>query len=405
MYRVINWFRGSVRIRVVSASPEMFLNFCTKKGIEFRNVRRVSATELEMTVHRNGYKLLSRFHGRGFEVRTADAAGLPKTAKSAGKRYGLIGGLAVFFVAVWVSSLFIWEIEIYGNETVTDKEILQTLDELGVGYGTFGASVVSEELANRVLLEINDLSWFAINIDGSRASVLVRERVEIPDVIDMEQPTEVYAAKGGVIEKVSVLNGFAVCAPGDTVAAGDLLVPAVSGSVSSGSRTQHSMAEVWARTWYELTAQSSTDVYAKSYTGEKIAKTALSIGGRRINLYFNSGIVWDSYDKIIKIRTLRLPTGGVLPLTVLRETYTQYIREPYAMPVEAAEECLKQELLLKLREEINDGEIVNAVFETAADNGVVSVTLSAECREQIAALREPAEEQLNLTAETETDDT
>lgn len=301
MERMINWFRGRVRLRVVTAAPERFLNMCAERGIAFSDVRVITPTELELCVSPRGSAALSSLRGRGFEITSLSGAGAPYTAKKLRRRCALLLGVLLAAAAVWSSSLFIWDISVEGNETVHDWEILNALDALGVRPGAFGPSIDSERLSNEMLLRLHGLSWFAINVSGSRASVLVRERVMPPEITKPDEPSMVYAAKGGVITGMSVLDGTAVHRVGDTVSVGDVLVSGFTESVSGAVRLGRAAAEVRARTWYELTAEMPVRGYAKTYTGGKRTKTAVILGGRRINLYLNSGIVQGSYDKITKI--------------------------------------------------------------------------------------------------------
>lgn len=47
--------------------------------------------------------------------------------------------------------------------------------------------------------------------------------------------------------------------PGDTVTQGQLLISGAVDLDNGGLRWQHGMGRVWARTWYELTAQVPLD--------------------------------------------------------------------------------------------------------------------------------------------------
>jgi similar to stage IV sporulation protein len=293
--------------------------------------------------------------------------------------------LAAVFLALRVSSLFVWEIDVYGNERTPARAILGALRELGFGYGTFVPSVVSEELSDKIILELPQLQWFAVNISGSHADVLVRERVDRPELTDTRAPASVCASKGGLIVKMSVLAGEPARSVGDTVTAGDVLV---SGAARGG--TASARAEVWARTWYELTARLP-DMYAKRYTGNVKYRRYAVLAGGKIKLSVNSGILWPNYDKIVTERKLRLPLGGVLPVTIVTERYEEYTLPQDADMAADTEETLRKALMSRLDVLVGDGEIRAAVFETSEADGVSVMTMRAECVEQIAVRRPMAE--------------
>jgi similar to stage IV sporulation protein len=407
MKKALNFFRGSVRIEVECPYPERFVNICAGNDIEFWDLERISGTVLRVTVHIGGYRRLAALSRRSeFTVRPVKKAGVPYFLWHMRKRYVLVGGAVLCLLAVWVMSFFIWEIDVSGNETVEESEILAVLDELGVGIGTLGLSVDSEELSNKVLQELPELAWFAVNVRGSHAQVLVRERIPAPEIIDESHPMMVYAEKSGLVTKINALEGDTLCAVGDTVLQGDILISGIMSSETADTRFVHALGEVYARTWYERSACMPLTTVVKDYTGEVETKRAIIIAGKRINLYFNSSILWPGYDKITYEKNLRLPTGNVLPITFVRETYSAYDAVEIELTVEEAEEVLQERLTAELAEEIGSGEILKTDFETAVENGTVTVTMRAECEEQIAAQRDFTADEMIIekTEETETED-
>jgi similar to stage IV sporulation protein len=397
MKKALNYVRGSIRVEVECLYPERFVNVCAKNDLEFWDLERVSKTAVRVTMHIGGCRKLTELSaGSDFTVRPVKKTGVPFFLWKIRKRYVLLAGMLLCFASVWVLSLFIWEMDVYGNEKVPTHLILEELDAIGIKIGSFGPSIVSEAVSNEILLRIPELSWIAVNVYGSHMDVLVRERVPIPEIVDENKPMMVYATKSGIIAKMSVLEGKTLKEVGDTVVAGDIIVTGVMDSIASGKRLVHAMADVTARTWYELSAQMTLPTTLKSYTGKTETKTAVIFAGSRINLYFNSGISWQDYDKITVEKTLMLPTGNVLPIRIVTETYKEYDPVEAKLSVFSAEEILKARLMSRLNAEISNGEVVKTDFATTVENGVVTVTLKAECLERIAAERDFTEEELML---------
>jgi hypothetical protein len=46
-----------------------------------------------------------------------------------------------------------------GNETVSSADILSALDDMGIGIGSFGPSIVNEQVSNEILQVIPELSF------------------------------------------------------------------------------------------------------------------------------------------------------------------------------------------------------------------------------------------------------
>lgn len=406
MQKALNYFRGNIRVEVHCQYPERFVNVCAQNGVEFWDLQRVSRNSVLVTMHIAGYKkLISVSKTGGFTMKPVKKTGVPFFLWHLRKRYALLVGMLVCIIGVWTLSLFIWEIDVTGNETVPSAEILQALEEMGIGIGSFGPTVANEQISNEILQKITELSWITVNVSGSHANVLVRERIQAPEIVDEDIPTMIYAQKSGIIYKMNVYEGVRVCQVGDTVLAGDIIVSSIADSLSSGTRLVHAMADVYARTWYEMSVQMPLSMSEKNYTGRTRTKTAIIFAGKRINIYFNSGILWSDYDKITVENKIVLPTGNVLPITIVRETYSEYERTDATMDEETAEELLKERLLTQLEKSLSQGEITGMLFSTSVQDGVITVTLKAECIELISGMRELTDEELLIGMSKDRDET
>ena len=123
-----------------------------------------------------------------------------------------------------------------------------------------------------MLPELKDLCWLAVNVRGCRAYVQVRERVRAPERVNESEPTNVIAAKAGLVTKVRALDGEKKVLPGTSVQQGQLLIAGVvdTGGTEKPSVTTRFLAgkgEVWARTWYDLTVRVPLTYEEKVYTG------------------------------------------------------------------------------------------------------------------------------------------
>ena len=395
MKKLFDMLRGYVSIIVNCPYPERFLNICAQNGIELWNIKRESEHEVSACVSIKDHKRLKTIlDGGNFEMRTGKRSGLPFFLVRFRTRYALIAAMTVTLILVWYSSLFIWEIRISGNDSVSNSEILYCLEKMGIKIGTFRLGLSQEEISNTVLLEIPELSYITVNTNGSIAYVIVRERLPAPEMADREKPVLIYAAKPGIISKLTVMEGKNVLNEGDSVLPGDIVVTGEMESISSEYRYVHAKAEVYARTWYDLSAKGAKEVTEKSYTGNKKTKTALLFGDKRLNLYINGGISYDSYDKIIKEYPVTVFGVLVLPLTVVKETYCEY--EPISS-LKSADE-MKDELGEFLEETLyagmTGGTVVTTDTETYDGKYDMLMTVRSECVEQIGRERDMTAEEM-----------
>ena len=387
MKSAVNYVAGTVRVRLDCKYPERVINLCAGNNVDFWDLERAPDGAARMTVTIGGYAELRRVSREtgAFSIRVTRRRGVPFLLWRIRKRYALLVGMVLCLLAVTVSSFFVWQIDVTGNETVPTSEILAALRSLGVDIGTSTLAISQERISNRMLLLVPRLSWITLNTHGSRIEVMVREKILKPELYDPDVPTGVYAAKAGIIVRTVVTEGWKVAAQGDTVLPGDELVSAHV-PVGAGSLV-HAQAEIWARTWYEFSLQMPLENAKKTYTGATSTHTAIILGGKRINFYFSGGNPYAGCDKITMYTPVELPGGAVLPLTIVRDTFEEYTLTEGTLTVQEAERILSAQLLYRLEQTIGEGSVTSAAFETAEENGVVTVTLRAECLEQIGAER------------------
>ena len=380
MSRAVKYMEGSVRVRVASRYPERFINICASGGVDFRDLRRNDDGTNDMTVTISGYRRLKELEKNSgvFSVKTLKKSGAPFLLWNLRRRYTLILGLFLSFGIAWCSSFFIWQIDISGNRSVSDAEIMEALGEVGVKLGTCTFAVSRERVSNELLLRLKKLAWITVNIHGSRASVICREKIPIPEIVDYSEPKSIYASKPGIIESVTVLRGTADVMAGQTVTAGERLV--------AGGEKTRADAQIFARTWYELCEKMPLSCLQKEYTGQRTVRTAIIVCGKRINLYFNGGNPYTEYDKITTYNYVTLPGDSMLPIAVVREEWDEVRYAEETADAGEAGSILSARLLERLEDIIGSGRAERLDFTAEEEDGALTVTLAAECVEQIGAV-------------------
>ena len=328
--------------------------------------------------------------GCGAEISIERTAGTPFFFARLRRRHALFAGGILCAALLLVNSLFIWDFEVTGNETVPTETILHALREHGVHRGTFIYSFRSQDICNRVLPELKDLCWVAVNVRGCKAYVQVRERVRAPERVNESEPTNVIAAKPGLITKVRALDGEKRVLPGTSVQQGQLLIAGVvdTGGTEKPSVTTRFLAgkgEVWARTWYDLTVRVPLTYEKKVYTGKEKRSHTLIWGENRLKIGAKGSSICNvDCDKIKNQTQWTLFGLFALPVTWETETLLPYELEIAARSRADAEAQGKDVLETYLAALLGEtGSVTQRRFSTAAEGDTLVVTLSAECEEQI----------------------
>ena len=383
--KVWNYLRGSVWFRCESLAPERVLNLCGVHGVPFWDVRWETAERFTLRTTRQGAADLEGLAAEcGAVLTRLEERGAPVDLGRMRRRYVLWCALALTAALLWYGNTFIWDFQVTGNDTVSTEKILRALENCGVGVGTRSLSFDQEELRNRVLLELGDISWLSVNITGCTAHVQVVERKRPPEMADRKGYTNVVAARSGLVTKVEAWDGHALVAKGDTVQAGQLLISGVADSPSEGVRFMRGRGKVWARTWYTLSAAAPLAREEKMGEGETYSRWALDVGKQRIKLYGKGSMLGSGCDKIVTYHPVTLPFGLRLPLTLVTEEITVRTAQAAERTEAQAKAEGQAQLLAQLEQMLTEnGQVVSTTFSTRRQGEMLVVTLTAECEEEI----------------------
>ncbi len=392
MKKLINLLRGYVEFQARGAFPERLLNLCAQHRLQFWRLRWLDGTTFTFRVALQDRKRLEGLARRAMcELEERERRGVAAVALTMVRRWGFLVGLTLCLLAAGVLSRFLLVVEVTGNETVPTAIILSELQRLGVRPGAYGPAIEEREVANQALLDLPQLSYVAVNIYGTRAEVEVREAVKPPELLDEETPADVVAAADGIIVDIQTTAGRPLFADGDIVAKGEVLITGEldlkepeGGTVDMGTLVVHAAGTVTARTWRTLEETIPLTVREKQYTGEEKNRYVLRLLWGRIYFFRNSSISWSRYDKITKTEDLTI-LGRTLPVGLTTETLREYTLEEKELDLDQAADRLEQVLLARLAAslEITHGEALRTDLVTRVEDGRLTVTLLAECREEI----------------------
>ena len=385
MRKLYDLVRGVAELEVSGAQPERILNYCAENGIEFWNASPCRDFSITFCVHASDVdSLLAQSGKNGIAVKLISEAGGRKLVLGAKRRAVFLLAFVFCVSLAAVSSLFLWKIEISGNDKLSDAEILRKLSECGVDYGAYWPALSSDEIRSRVVAEMPEIAWLSLNVRSSKAEIIVHERIDKPDIVNEKAPCDIVASKSGVIRKMSVLEGESAAIVGNAVAKGDVLVRGLMSSETGDERYVHSMAQVIADTWYEISAQTPLLEERKTEKSGRNTAFSLVIGKKRINFFSDSRNKYDSCDKINKLKYISLGDVFVLPIGYAVERTTQYETSLLPIDEDKAVGRMKESLKNELQRRIGDWQIVSAEYSVSKTDNVMTVTLRAQCTENIA---------------------
>ena len=383
--------RGSVLCEIRGAAPLRCLNALGEAGIEAKRAERADEFTLRLTLDERDYSPAAAIAARSqCELARISSRGGALLARRLRRRIALLTAAVVCFALLAAGSLFVWEIDISGCESVTEGEVRRALASAGVAEGSFWPAWDADAVKNHLLLEIPELAWAGVSVSGSRAEVRVRERIERPELANDGAPGSITAAASGIIERMEVYEGAPAVSVGDAVAAGETLVSGEMASAVGDTRYVRARAAVTARTYVELTACAPLK-YGRLLEADTHSRWSLIIGSGRVNFFRGSSQTPPGCGKIIEEYPLAWEGVFRLPVTLVRETVIEYSAQEAEEDPALLEQRLAEALQSRLERRLEGrGEALSVHFTARESGGALYVTLRAECREDIAVYT-PAE--------------
>ncbi|MBO5797222.1 MAG: sporulation protein YqfD, partial [Clostridia bacterium] len=252
--RIWRWARGWVRFEAEGGTAGRLLTLAAREGVPIWDTHREGAV-LTASCLAADYPSLRPLRRRcGLRLRLKERHGAAFVMRRYHARPGLLAGVAVYMALLLFLSGRIWSLDMRGLETADEGALRGLLAEHGVTVGGAKARVDSEAIRLDALTRLTDISWLAVNLDGCVAEIEVREMNRSETPTESTAPSNLVAARDGIVLSVEVTGGTATVQVGDAVAEGGMLA---SGIIVTERETlfRRSSGRVMAQTSREITVQ------------------------------------------------------------------------------------------------------------------------------------------------------
>jgi similar to stage IV sporulation protein len=388
IWRLWNYIQGYVIIVVEGYFLEKFINICTHRQLRLWNVKWYSNSRLAMKISIRDYRMLRPVARKSrCRVHIAQKKGLPFVIYRYKNRKAFIMGAAVFIVAFFIISSFIWDVSVTGNDKVSTETILEKLYENGIKPGALKYKINPDDVVDNMMLDIDELSRISVSVRGTRIFVNVSERVKPPDLIDKSKPCDLVALKDGVIYSIVAKEGLETVKVGDTVTKGQLLVTGTIENVKNPEAPPlmvHSMGTVKARTWYEASTEVEQTLVKTRRTGAQKDTYSLVLFTKKFKL-FHRKIPYNNSEHVEVKKKLSIGKNFVLPMEWVVDRYYEYELEQEKLEIDKAKELAAEKALKLIEEQIPKGAQIakKNVYYIQKDDGSITANITVECIEDI----------------------
>ena len=388
MRKLLYYLRGYSVLQICGAAPEWALNCLTENMIAFWDIKWIDPLTVRIKVFRRKEQTACTLINESmcdFEI--VETVGIFQPLERLRHRPVLLTSLLICLLSILVIPCFVFFFEVEGNETVPKQKILRELDQSGVHFGIFGPKIYPRRVKDHMIEAIPKLQWVTVEQQGCRGTVIVREREVLPETETKKGFANVIASQSGVITSQSVYTGQAMFQPGDTVTKGDILVSGIV-DLERTYLIERANAEIFARTWRQLSVCIPSHFAEKTDMNGQKRCVWLILGGKRIKIFGNSGISYDSCDKMINTKSLTLPGGLELPLSLEIETFSFYSETEKKLQPQSAKSMLLNYAGSATETDMIAGEVLSMKQVLSEQDGKYCMEATLECHEMIAEIVE-----------------
>jgi similar to stage IV sporulation protein len=390
---------GYVEISLWGTNPEKVINMALSRGITIWDIRPKEKNHYQLKVSLGGYKALRILIRRSScKAKIIKKKGIPFFLMRAKRRKILVCGTLFFCLTLYILGSFVWFVEVIGNEKVLTETIIAKAQEFGLKRGASKAGFNKNEIEDRLLVEIPELSWVGIHIQGTKIIIEVAEKTLLSAEHE-NNPADLIAGIDGTVEELLIFTGTPQVKEGDIVKKGQVLISSLvyprlliaeNGDLLPDGDPEQVKARgvIRARVTRSQMGQCALREKISRDTGKEKNAVILKLKAREVYLRGTAANPFANYRIIRQVKPLfafkgRNTLGTVELITI---TYVEQIDEIRSWGIEGA----YQEAARRVKEELRsvlpaDCRIISEKFEPVLvkDEKLVTVKYELETIENI----------------------
>ncbi|MCR4925070.1 MAG: sporulation protein YqfD [Clostridiales bacterium] len=384
--KLIRLIFGYVTFSGDGGFTERFINLSARNGINIWNLSAFDGNIKACTTIDDYKKIRKCAKKSGVRIRIKERHGLPFIINRNKNRYGLVVGLIFFSLSLYLLSFFIWNVRVEGNENITSSAIASSFEELGVKVGAKSKSLDTSLIQIEAYRQFPEYSWTAVNVEGSTATVQVRERTEIPYVVDKQLPCNIVAKCDGVVIRLERYVGSKEVEDGYPVTKGEMLINGITENEDKTSVLRHAQGKCIAFTEHKIEVNVPFKREACRFNNDRAKRYSLYVLNKEIPLWFFFEPKTD-YQKMVSKKLLTL-NSVVLPFGIIKEETIGYDIVEETLTKNEAILLAGEELLEKMAAELKGAEIISRKIKTEFSQDGVRLIGEFSCKEDIAVEEE-----------------
>lgn len=404
---LFRWIKGYLLVVIKGYSPERFFNLCSNHKIVIWGLSKTEEGFQFRISIKDFFRIKPIVRKTKTRPRIKKRYGLPIYIKRYKRRKMFFLGLLIGTLLVYYMSLFIWDIQITGQNSHTEETIVEFLKSEGVYAGLKKGEVNCTAIEELLRKKYEDVGWVSAEIRGTRLLIKITE-TNMPQPFEKPTgPCHFVADRDGLIVDMITRKGTPKVRVGDVVRKGQILVAGIVEIMGDDLTVVKKSAvvadaDIVIKTFYNYEDKLSLTYEQKQYTGNSNHYYSFSLFGHEFYLLnpFKNYNKYKNYEHLISEKDLRLNENFYLPVkwTSITNKEYQLVEQTYSEEESLALMTEKLNLYISQLDEQGVKVIENhVVFTMAKDQVIASGKLIVE--QKVRARVSVTEEETNIPQE------
>lgn len=281
---------GVVSVEIEGFFTERFINLCKINNIKIWDIRNIVNGVTRFKIHiANFKKLRSIAKKTKCKIKIKEKQGIYFQLFRYRKRK-VLAYLSLMLVLLFIlSTCFIWNINITGNEKISTELIYERLKESGIYVGRFKIGMNKIDILKTVRSSLPEISWIGMEFRGTDAEIKIVEKVILDDKDKQDSRIgDIISTHEGIITRIIAENGTPAYKEGSYILKGYLLIEGKIYSKILGEELVHAKGIVRMNTQY---------VFEKEYKYVDVVKEYTNKSKHSVGFSFNSKEIYVNYLK------------------------------------------------------------------------------------------------------------
>ena len=390
LIRLLDFIKGTRRVRVTKKDFIVLANTMMSLDIRYKNIKN-DAENISFTISEGEYKKLVNY-GCSDAFAEQVRFGLPYLLYRYRKRYGILAGAFIIMILTALSTCYVWDIRVEGNENISDAEIIENLSELGFGVGSNIRKTDFYGICHELLLINDNLSWVSVNMEGTGAVVKVIERDKKGENKDNDTPSNIVSLYDAEIIRTHTVSGQIEVRAGEFVKAGQLLINGIvgiGGAESGRFVLMRSRGSIYGKVNRVFEVEIPLNTTEKYVIKETESKKSIIFFSKTLKLKENSRISYDNCDIIVENKRVVLFEGMgeafeiPLPIIMTTEVCRVYGQREVSYTEDEALLLAEKQMSETVSKELMDAELISKNDYYEVIDGVLKLTWEISCIQDI----------------------